>query len=91
MKERKENNPDAFSEMAQLAPFYNASGGQLCSNAVIVVVLEKPTFKAAYLRLVIRLAVPLADGPAVSWRLLSLGEIIQIRLARTTYVLIFFD
>lgn len=46
MKERKENNPDAFSEMAQLAPFYNASGGQLCSNVVIVVVLEKPTFKA---------------------------------------------
>lgn len=27
-------------------PLYNASGGQLCSNLVIVVVLEKLTFKA---------------------------------------------
>lgn len=51
MKERKENNPDAFSVMAQFAPpparpFYNASGGQLCLNAAIDVVLEKPTLKA---------------------------------------------
>lgn len=35
VKERKENNPDAFCETAQLAPFYNASGGQLCSNVVV--------------------------------------------------------
>lgn len=44
VKERKENNPDAFSETAQLAPFYNASGGQLCSDAVIAVVFRETNF-----------------------------------------------
>lgn len=45
VKERKENNPDALSEMARLAPFYDASGGPLCSNAAVVVVLEEPSLK----------------------------------------------